>query len=496
MANSSLNYHLKTSYDRNKMGGHFLDWANQPNVFKDYPGIETIKLPSKIKLPEEKLSTLLQKDDRPFGNSITPDLEDLSRVLLLTYSLTAKARHSGGDFYYRSAASAGALYPTEIYLALDNLKGLNDGLYHFPIGSHGLTPIRHGNLSEYIARAILPKNENVGAVTFFFSAIFFRSSWKYRERSFRYHLLDTGHVIENMALALKSQKLPFKLTYDFNDAKVNRFLGLDESKEAALAIVQILPNRPIEYEQRIEVEDLPEKLVKTSQVAEKEIDYPLIEEIYRVTSDVMFTDEKESSMVDEMGIVPEEWTGIDMAGSWPETMNFSESIFNRRSKRNYVPKPLSDDCLTALLQGLCSSDRDPYKSSLTTGFLLGKAENHNPGFYMMDTFSGKIGLRAPGLFTETMAQVCLNQSWLTNAAIHFLFMADLEKLKNIKGDRGYRYAMMRAGRLGERLYLMATSLNLGCCGIGAYYDNEAANLLELAENSKLLYLVAVGHIKG
>jgi SagB-type dehydrogenase family enzyme len=94
-----------------------------------------------------------------------------------------------------------------------------------------------------------------------------------------------------------------------------------------------------------------------------------------------------------------------------------------------------------------------------------------------------------------MARICLDQIWLANAALHFLFLANLDSLEKDWGPRGYRYAMMTAGRLGERLYLIASALGLGCCGIGAFYDQEAANLLGLDEANRLLYLVAVGTIK-
>jgi nitroreductase len=55
--------------------------------------------------------------------------------------------------------------------------------------------------------------------------------------------------------------------------------------------------------------------------------------------------------------------------------------------------------------------------------------------------------------------------------------------------------MLAAGRMGERLYLLATAMGLGCCGIGAFYDQEAAHLLGLNSHSRLLYLVGVGKIK-
>ncbi len=55
--------------------------------------------------------------------------------------------------------------------------------------------------------------------------------------------------------------------------------------------------------------------------------------------------------------------------------------------------------------------------------------------------------------------------------------------------------MMMAGGMGERLYLTASALGLGCCGIGAFYDREASGLLDLNNKSRVLYVVAVGPVK-
>ncbi|MBW1733381.1 MAG: nitroreductase family protein [Deltaproteobacteria bacterium] len=50
--------------------------------------------------------------------------------------------------------------------------------------------------------------------------------------------------------------------------------------------------------------------------------------------------------------------------------------------------------------------------------------------------------------------------------------------------------------MGERIYLAASSLGLGCCGIGAFYDEEARDLLGLNRESRVLYLVDVGPVKS
>ena len=54
---------------------------------------------------------------------------------------------------------------------------------------------------------------------------------------------------------------------------------------------------------------------------------------------------------------------------------------------------------------------------------------------------------------------------------------------------------MEAGRLGQQAYLAATALGWGACGIGAIYDEEAADLLDLENGEVLLYLIGIGSVK-
>jgi SagB-type dehydrogenase family enzyme len=133
---------------------------------------------------------------------------------------------------------------------------------------------------------------------------------------------------------------------------------------------------------------------------------------------------------------------------------------------------------------------------LAIGCLVGSAEGVEPGYYLLDPLQQQWGMVTGGMLTHPMARICLDQAWLTQAALHFLFITDIRKLEERWGPRGYRYALMTAGRLGERLYLTATALGLGCCGIGAFYDQEAAGLLGLNQDSRMLYLVAVGPVKS
>jgi len=97
MTLSAAQFHRETSYRRDRMGGHFMDWANQPDVYKTYPGIEPIPLPREPALPAVPLFDLFAQNHAAVPR---PELtaEDLSAILRLTHSLTAKAVIRAGIF--------------------------------------------------------------------------------------------------------------------------------------------------------------------------------------------------------------------------------------------------------------------------------------------------------------------------------------------------------------------------------------------------------------
>lgn len=500
MIKTCLEYHQATSYDRFDMSGHSLDWANQPTVFKEYPGSTSLSLPRDLKIPKGKLSAILKESE---VGTVTGDLdiETLSLLLLLSYTHTARARNPEGDFFFRSAASAGALYPTEIYAATRDVSSVDNGLYHFAIQNHSLDPLRKGDVPGVI-------HVEGRHLTFFLSAIFFRSAWKYRARAYRYHLLDTGHVAENLILALKASKLPFSVTYDFDDAAVNRLLGLDEQKEAALAIIEVPGGSGISLEHKEIIPALPGPVMQASRVSAKETEYRPIREIHEAGFRRMETPPHPAlspetgervclgeEMIHELGITPKSWTPIETPGSWPEKTDYPDAVFRRRSRRNFVKRALSKEAMDALLRSVCRSDGCPYDQSVAVGFLVGQVEDMEPGFYLLDCKRESWALVSSAEVMARSTSICLDQEWLVNAGVHFLFLANLEVLDKTWGPRGYRYAMLTAGRLGQRLYVAAEAMGVGCCGIGALYDSEAVEMLGLNQNSRLLYLVAVGNVK-
>jgi SagB-type dehydrogenase family enzyme len=428
-------------------------------------------------------------------------LDLISLVLLLTQALTARARHPGGEFLYRSVPSAGALYPCEVYVCVrDGLMGLTPGLYHYTIENQALTRLRSGDLGPELEGCVNPEGISSAICTFFVTAIFFRSAWKYRERAYRYHLLDCGHLIENLVLALRATHLSFRLAYDFDDHSVNTLLGLDEHREVCLSVVHLLTESRRSKPDVNTTSHMAGDSPSASRVAPREIDYPIIREIHTFTERLTEKPVKDPDVLSNLGIKLGKGVEVSPSVRWPEVTNYAEALSMRRSRRSFLQVELSRTCLYALTSLLGEVDGFEQGSGgvgwapVCVGLLIGNVEGHKPGLYLLNRHNGTIDLAASGRLAQKMATVCLDQAWLANAALHILFLTNLDLVEHTWGPRGYRYTMMAAGRLGQRMYLGATTLGLGACGVGAFYDNEAAQLMGLNGSSRLLYLVAVGPV--
>lgn len=500
MTISALKYHDSTSYDRQKMDGHYLDWENQPSLYKKYPGIDPLPLPEVDFGPGKNLFSLLRESRNDAHQHI--GIKDLSLILHLTYTLTARARHGAEYFYYRSAASAGALYPTEIYVAAHSISGLDNGLYHFSSGDHSLSLIRENIQEGQIIRINQDQDDNTGTqgLAFFLTGIIFRSSWKYRDRAYRYNLLDTGHVVENLILALKATKTHFNLSCDFDDNDINHFLGLDGEREVAFAIIEI-PGSFSRIECGLKNKEISKKVVRASRVSIKEINYPIISELHKAGYKIMSKIDYKEDMIHKSGLKSDRWENLGPASSYNEVMDYPEAVFRRRSSRNFIREAMKKDHIIDLIDSLCINDslknegETAYLGSIITGFIAINIEKLEPGIYLVDRNRKSYGSVGQGFFREQIAHICLDQEWLANAAAHFFFLGNLDVIERSWGPRGYRYALITAGRMGQRLYLAATSIGIGCCGIGAFYDNEAMELLGLNKDSRLLYLLATGPAK-
>ena len=493
---SKETYHWQTAYDRRRMSGHALDWAFRPALYEHYPQAATVTLPKEAGLLESRSFWDILAEDVKGPAATRPGLSDVSALLGLGYGVTGAVRYPQETFLYRSAPSAGALYPCEIYLAAYDLAEVEPGLYYYHVKEHALKTLRDTDPAGFF------KSNAAAGLSFslFVTGIVYRSAWKYRARAFRYVLLDSGHLLGNLAMVLKAQGWAYRLTYDLDDAGMVRLLGLDNRREAVVARLDVCSAEACRQEAFTLPQGLPplaDDVVSASRVTSREIEYPEILQMMSSPGPIPETMPDSPPLPAE----PAKWLSFEDPDTPQHTDPAARALVRRRSSRNYVPHEIPHDTFIQLVSLInsCYRRRLPMGPSnlpgIATGFIAGNIAGLEAGFYMLDPENNRFGLVAAGQLTGAMAAACLDQAWLKHAGVHFLFMLHPEYLDESCGLRGYRHAMLQAGFLGQMVYLGATALGLGACGIGAIYDREAADILGLADGYALAYLMATGVVK-
>ena len=222
-------YQQETKYYRNRFGDE-LDWSLQPDKYKSYPDKPKIELSKPTNIKTESLIYAIQNRISIRDFSKKPlSKEQLSYLLWASTGIQRKER----GFEYRTAPSAGALYPIETYILINNVDSVAQGVYHYNIKHNYLEELKKGNFRSAITRAALDQSMCFrAAAVFIWSAIFNRSKCKYGQRAYRYIYLDAGHIAENLALSATSINLGTCQIAALYDDEVNKIIdvdGIDES---------------------------------------------------------------------------------------------------------------------------------------------------------------------------------------------------------------------------------------------------------------------------
>ncbi|NIO45089.1 MAG: SagB/ThcOx family dehydrogenase [Candidatus Aenigmarchaeota archaeon] len=201
--------------------------------------ISTVPLPTEsyvteteIKLPEPSLEgemsveeTLLKRRSiRDFLNKPIP-LDDLSQILWAAQGITSEW---GG----RTAPSAGALYPLEIYIQVRKVEKLKEGVYHYNPKSHSLDLIKEGDFSSQLTQAGLSQKWIKDAsLNIIITADFSRTTRKYGERGIRYVYMEAGHCGQNIYLQTTVLVLGCVTVGAFNNEDVKNLLSIPKNHE-------------------------------------------------------------------------------------------------------------------------------------------------------------------------------------------------------------------------------------------------------------------------
>lgn len=230
-------YHQWSKPGMSDLFGAVANWGAQPPLYKTYPGAPRIMLPPPDDRPGATLEEAIQqrRSVRDYaGDPLT--LAELSRLLAFTGGINAERF----GVKLRAAPSAGALYPIETYLAVHRVTDLRPGVYHYGVADHTLALLRNADVRSDVVRQGLMQ-DFLGAcnVVVYFTVILQRLRWRYQERSYRYALLEAGHLAQNLYLAATSLGMGVCAVGAFLDDEVNAMLGVDGENEAAVYMLSV-----------------------------------------------------------------------------------------------------------------------------------------------------------------------------------------------------------------------------------------------------------------
>jgi SagB-type dehydrogenase family enzyme len=420
-------YHSTTkhSYNSVRTNPNRLLWEDQPSTYKIYPD------------SYEKRKLDLDKAEDNFLYHIA--------------GLTAKKSYPSGEYYLRINPSAGALYPNELYFQTRGVEGIEDGIYHYEVRSSSLVLLQRITDDEGLEPYLGYKTAMKGYL-FLVSAVYFRSSWKYKNRAFRYCLLDGGHLlgsIESSALLIPNA---VQMVYAIDREKLNCMFGFEgrEWMLSGCAMAISLEGKevtPIEF-------SLP--YVDGSGTFESNT---LIEQAYNETMQL-------ESCTREVKVPKFTY----------HREKLKETIFSRRSQRGFQEGAITKGQFNYIMDAIHQPVLSDCDEEVSVYVIINRVLDMPLGLYKKGEYIKY------GDFARKAGYLSLEQYSLSMQGAVSFFLTS--KAKN------YQALYQKAGIIGHRLYMASLYLGIGCSGIGAYYDDEVNDFVE--NNEMVLYALAIG----
>jgi SagB-type dehydrogenase family enzyme len=186
-------------------------------------------------------------------------------------------------------------------------------------------------------------------------------------------------------------------------------------------------------------------------------------------------------------------------------LTVEKAIANRRSQRDFTGETMSLAELSHLLhyssgitdkrQGLRAAPSAGATYPIEVYAIVNNVEGLARGTYHYLIESHELELLREGDFRNEMSRAALQERMFKQANVIVALSAVFQRTQRQYRERAQRYIGFEAGHIAQNTYLVATSLGLGACAIGAFYDDEFNRLLGLdGKNVSVLYLLVAGKI--
>lgn len=198
--------------------------------FKSYPRFKKIDLPEPSRESRPLYELISTRCSRREFNKNPISIKQLSTLLFFSAGIINADSVTSLDDTRRAYPCAGARYPLELYVAIQNCDGVESGVYHYNVLSHSLELLISGNqltqLNEFISQDMVLS----ASALLIISSPFERTQVKYGVRSYRYVHLDAGHLAQNLYFVAQNLNLGCCTIGGFIDKEIDAFFDFPEDE--------------------------------------------------------------------------------------------------------------------------------------------------------------------------------------------------------------------------------------------------------------------------
>jgi SagB-type dehydrogenase family enzyme len=509
-------YHEETKhhYERYARSPGYMDWQTQPNPFRFYENTQVIELPLLKENPRADYPGLYRRESNRQQAFTT---ETIAGFLELSLGLSAWKAVGQSRWSLRMNPSSGNLHPTEAHLILPHFPGMPGGIYHYNAFEHALE--RRAEISDESGQQV---EVHFGCRGFLvgLSSIFWRESWKYGERAFRYCNHDVGHALA--AVSISANLFGWKVTYlnGLSDNTLDTILGFDKTRYPELEVEHpdllcfIHPRHQLDIPRSLpqSINTAFAKLSftgKPNKLSRQQVNWEIIYQTADLTRKPT-TDDKRYDYEDAAWIhttAPQlsaaeiirqrrSATDFDRQGSVTKKQFFA--ILNSTLPRSGCAPFDAEltEASTHLLifvhhvEGLApglyffcrnSQHLKPLKKLTHSGFIWQPVENQFP-LYLLEA----------GNYRQQAMMVSCHQDIAGSGAFSLGMIAEFKASITDQPYR-YRHLFWETGMIGQVLYLEAEAQGVRGTGIGCFFDDAVHEILGIKDNQyQSLYHFTIG----
>jgi SagB-type dehydrogenase family enzyme len=247
---ASRYYHFSTKIDdphnsadeMNQYYKRYLKGRKQPSIYKSYPGQPKIGLLRGSGREAPFFGTLRKRHSTREFSGKPISFKELSRLAYYTWGrISSYKTREFGELLHKTSPSAGARHPIETYAIVNNVDGIEPGIYHYSVRDHFLELLKTGDFRERCVALTAGHSwtKNASAL-FIMTAVVARTAWKYRvPRVYRAFLLDAGHLSQSFLLVATALGLGAFCIGIVRDSLIEKELNLDGISETVLFVVGV-----------------------------------------------------------------------------------------------------------------------------------------------------------------------------------------------------------------------------------------------------------------